>query len=108
MVSPCVNTITQRTMEYKAILIEPNTGAWDYAWQRLAQHHKTLFGTADTIARNPEYREVWQYMCTLVFPNGLVRHEFRHRMHPIANQRLVWQLNMGTLDDALIPQHLRP
>ena len=46
----------------------------------------------DPVMENKEYGEVLQYVGTVLAPNGLVHHEFRHRCNPLTNQRQYWHI----------------
>lgn len=67
------------------------------AWADLMALFRTelqrRYGTDDIQSRNPEYREVWQYMGTVLHTDH-AEHQFRHRMHPKTKRREYLHLGM--------------
>lgn len=46
----------------------------------------------DKVMHNKEYCESLQYMGTVLFANGEVKHQFRHRAVPVTNERKYWNI----------------
>lgn len=46
----------------------------------------------DPVMRNEEYCECLQYMGTVLFTNGDIKHQFRHRAIPGTNERKYWNI----------------
>lgn len=66
------------------VLIEPNSPEWEYMWNWLAAHpmNEGLENPSEAMNNN----EGWKYMGS--FKKGeRVIHEFKHKNHPLNNQR---------------------
>ena len=59
---------------------ERETKEWLYMWEELAKHPINENCPEPTVCENDG--ETWQYMDTAMYTDGLIRHCFRHRMHP--------------------------
>jgi hypothetical protein len=46
----------------------------------------------DPVMRNETYCESLQYMGTVITPNDVIYHEFRHRAVPGTNERKYWRI----------------
>ena len=66
------------------ILIEPNSPEWDFMWKWLEDHPINKDITEPTLAVNNG--EAWQYMGSFMQGERVI-HQFRHRNHPVTNDR---------------------
>jgi hypothetical protein len=66
----------------EATMVIPESAEWHFMWGMLAVHHLNVDNVKPTLCLCPETNEGWQYMGTY---EG--RHEFRHRYHPVTQQR---------------------
>jgi hypothetical protein len=64
--------------------LTPRSKEWSAAWDALAD----FTGDDDYEAEDAETGEVWQYVGTVRIAREW-RHEFRHRFHPKAQERVV-------------------
>lgn len=81
--------------------LERDTPEWKAAWSTIAQMDINQGQDEPTVCKHPEYGEVWQYMATVWEKGrgvpwekgrgvpGHAFHEFRHRMHPATEQRVI-------------------
>lgn len=70
----------------RLVCVEPRTDAYNKLWYYFAKMIAVRYGDRDMNSYNPEYREVWQYMGTVLREHD-VQHQFRHRMHPKTKKR---------------------
>ena len=87
-------------------IIKRDSREWDSAWRRLYEREDMGIPTDDNCPYcNKQYNECWQYMGTIhhtceTSPNRLTRqpgepaywHQFRHRAHPIKNERRYYNI----------------
>lgn len=73
------------TIVCKELLI--GSPEWHYAWGFLAGHT----GDEDREAYNKVWNESWQYTCSFM-REGRYWHEFRHRAHPVDDERWIVQV----------------
>ena len=62
------------------MFVDADDPEWAVMWEALRERD------GDTVARNPESGECWQYMGTWM-PGDVAVHSFRHRDHPRTGQR---------------------
>lgn len=67
------------------VLIKPESREWNYMWDWVANHPLNE-GLTEPSTAISEDGEVWQYMGSFR-QNNLTIHEFRHRYHPVTNNR---------------------
>jgi hypothetical protein len=67
------------------VLIKPESREWNYMWDWVATHPLNE-GLEEPSTATSEDSEVWQYMGSFR-QNNLTIHEFRHRNHPVTNNR---------------------
>jgi hypothetical protein len=91
-------------MENKYYFLKPGSDAFNKAFDKLAEMNLERFGSRDPVARNAEYLESWQYMCTVLQPNSYVYHQFRHRMHPVSNKRELYNMHLGRMTPELLAE----
>ena len=65
--------------------IERDSDEWNYMWDQLAKNPINININDPTVAENDG--ESWQYMDTS-FYDGKLKHCFRHRCHPVEDQRV--------------------
>ncbi|MFT3714073.1 MAG: hypothetical protein QM817_40950 [Archangium sp.] len=70
-------------------LLTPRSREWQAAWEALA----VATGDTDYVAEDERTGEVWQYIGTVRLTGREWRHEFRHRFHPKAQERVVIRVN---------------
>jgi len=75
-------------------LIKINSPEWNYMWDWISTHPMNEGLDKPSIAYNEG--EMWQYMGSFKQKNQLV-HSFRHRQHPMHNQRV--DLHLKASDD---------
>lgn len=75
------------------ILIKPDSNEWNAMWQWLAEHPLNEGLQEPMVALNDLNKEMWQYMGSFRSKDGRVIHEFRHRSHPIDNERKYLKVN---------------
>lgn len=76
-------------MEY--VLIKPDSNEWSHMWEWIAKHPLNDGINEPTVALNDG--EAWQYMGSFRSIKGDVISEFRHRCHPIDNERHYLKMN---------------
>ena len=72
------------------VLFKQGSNEWNWMWEQLAAHPINKGLSEPTVAENNG--QTWQYMGSFSNPMGLIIHEFRHRMHPIDNERHYYKL----------------
>lgn len=60
---------------------------FDRMWEELAKDPLNIGLAVPAEAYNEECNEAWQYMGTVLQQGGRWVHQFRHRCHPITQQR---------------------
>lgn len=75
------------------ILIKPDSNEWNKMWEWVAKHPLNEGITEPTVALNELNGEAWQYMGSYRSKDGRVVSEFRHRSHPIDNERHYLKMN---------------
>ena len=60
--------------------LDPSSPEWSYLWSQLGPDPEQLDARSG---------ECWQYMGTVLPPDGAPYHEMRHRMHPTFRRRIV-------------------
>ena len=71
---------TNAHYESRIVHLDPSSPEWSYLWSRLGPDPEQL---------DQDSGEVWQYMGTVIPPDGNPYHEMRHRCHPNFGKRIV-------------------
>ena len=71
-------------------VVNRNTSEWNYMWDRLAGFYLNKNNEQPCVCMN--YGESWQYMDTSIY-DGQLKHCFRHRLHPLTNNRQYVKIN---------------
>lgn len=75
------------------VLIKPESKEWTHMWEWIAKHPLNDGLEEPTVALNEQNGEAWQYMGSFRSIKGDVISEFRHRCHPIDNERHYLKMN---------------
>lgn len=78
------------------ILIKRDSKEWNLMWEWLAQHPINDGLSEPSIAMNEVNGECWQYMGSYRGKGNSAVHTFRHRSHPLDNERK--NLSMNSTD----------
>jgi hypothetical protein len=69
------------------IIVKDESTTWNDMWDWVANHPLNEGIDEPTVAINTTDGECWQYMGSFKSNDGRVVSEFRHRNHPIDNER---------------------
>ncbi len=72
------------------VFVKRDTAVWDFMWLWLGLHSIDALLENPIIAENKG--EVWQYMGSYRYNDKTV-HDFRHRLHPVTNDRYLASVN---------------
>lgn len=68
------------------LIIKRDSPEWNWMWSQLASHPLNEGIEESTVALNTLNGEAWQYLGSFKNNNEVI-HEFRHRSHPLDNER---------------------
>ncbi len=90
----------------KMLIVKRESNEWNWMWDQLSKHPINENINEPTVALNELNGESWQYIGS--FENkGEVIHEFRHRSHPLDNEKRYYKFKASeTFSDSDIEKQL--